>query len=212
MFKYIQGIVLSVKACHDRNIAHCDIKPSNFMLDQYGRVKVGNFGLATLLLVDDENKKIKGTRYFMAPEVITQKEYDLMKADIWAIGVTLYYLTTLTYPFYATDQDSLFSLIIKGNYRIDRVPDSMLRQVILKCLETNPNDRPTVDQLIEMPYFKRGSTPSEKVLSQAASKIIKPRVSSRKPKHYRSGVFSPSENQRVVSYLEMLKSNDNLIV
>lgn len=213
LFKYTSGVIQSIKACHDANIAHCDIKPSNFMIDAYGRVKVGDFGLATNVLKEISFDKMRGTRYFMSPEMIMSKEYDLMKADVWAVGVTLYYIATGSLPFWAKDQDSLFSIICKGLYRIDKVSEPLLRQVIIKCLETNPVQRCSIADLLELPYFKKTSTTNtDKVLVNTASKIIKPRLNSRQIKKYRSGVFTEETKPIVVSYLAMCKSSGDVVL
>lgn len=91
--KYVHDILLAIKACHDRCIAHSDIKPSNFLIDKYGRIKVCDFCFSDVY----ENCSCQmycGTLLFIAPEVLKKQEYNPMKADIWALGVTLYYMAT----------------------------------------------------------------------------------------------------------------------
>ena len=45
---YVHGILKSIKACHDNSISHGDIKPSNFLIDKYGRIKICDFGLSSI--------------------------------------------------------------------------------------------------------------------------------------------------------------------
>ncbi|EAX99776.1 CAMK family protein kinase [Trichomonas vaginalis G3] len=152
--KYCYEILVSIKACHDQNIAHSDIKPSNFLLDKYGRLKICDFGLAAMY--EDENmrsKTFKGTMLFMAPEVLNKREYNPIKADIWSIGVAFYFLASNSYPFDAKDKQTLLYLLNSGIYHTHSIDNSHLRQVIEKCLKMNPNERATIDELLKMPYF-----------------------------------------------------------
>lgn len=155
LYKYAYDILLSLKACHDCNIAHCDIKPTNFLIDRYGRLKISDFGLSGCFSKNQKTNVFQGTKLFMAPEIFSAAEYDPMKADIWAIGVTLYLMATGNYPFYAQDYNSLAHLIGKGLYSNELVEDVLLANVISSCLDLIPANRPTVDQILAMPYFNQ---------------------------------------------------------
>lgn len=110
--KLTYDVVMAIKSCHDRNIAHCDIKPANFMFDIYGRLKIGDFGFSVFCDPSKTIKNYKGTKLFMSPEVINKQSHDPFIADIWSLGVTLYYIATSSLPFYSRDSVSLFDKFV----------------------------------------------------------------------------------------------------
>ncbi|EAX97607.1 AGC family protein kinase [Trichomonas vaginalis G3] len=139
--KYCREAVLCIKACHDMNIAHCDIKPANFMTDEYGRLKIGDFGLATIFKDSHVRNIYSGTKIMMAPEIYEQNGYDAMAADIWALGCTLYFIATGRYPFFVVDPRELVQLISLAKYDGSLIKDKLLRDVIARCLRIEPKDR-----------------------------------------------------------------------
>lgn len=160
--RYIHDMVLSIKACHERNIAHSDIKPSNFFIDQYGRVKVGDFGFSSMYKDNASSMHFRGTRLFMAPELFYSHPYNPLAADIWALGVTIYLLSTGKYPFYSNDSDGLVRLITIGFYSTKEIDDKNLQDLIARCLITNPASRATVTELLLHPYFDQFNIPAPK--------------------------------------------------
>lgn len=154
MKKYALEMVLAIKSIHDRNIAHCDIKPANFFIDNYGRVKIGDFGLSSINGTATTCKIQKGTRLYMAPEMYVLKEYNAMKSDIWSLGVSLYYMATKQYPFNAPDQSKLEQVVNIGLFPKEQVRDKQLLGLICRCLEKNPCRRPSINDLLRIPYLK----------------------------------------------------------
>lgn len=116
---------------------------------------------------------------FMAPEIFSQDSYNPICADVWTIGVTLYFMATRTFPFYSSDQLSLQRMIEAGIYAEDEIHNLMLRKVISRCLEVNIHKRATIAELLEMPYFKQfkpDSIPVSNSQMKASTLIIKPRI------------------------------------
>lgn len=150
---YIKGMIMAVKACHDRRIAHCDIKPSNFMLDRYERVKIGDFGLSTLFSGDPKCPAFKGTVHFMPPEIFDQEEYSPLAADIWSLGCTIYYVATGVLPFLSQNPRELLFKIANANYSVSNIKDPLLADLIHSCMVLEPRKRATIKELLEMPYL-----------------------------------------------------------
>lgn len=90
-----------------QDIIHRDIKTENIMFDNKGNIKLVDFGLA--LQTRDKVKELAGTGYYMGPGVINKKYGK--ECDLWAIGVTLYYLIENRYPFIGRSKEEVFKKI-----------------------------------------------------------------------------------------------------
>ncbi len=133
---------------HARGLIHRDIKPSNLLLDAAGVVWVTDFGLAKL--VDDDQAggltqtgDIVGTLRYMAPERF-QKTCDV-RADVYALGLTLYELLLLRPAFQASDRlklvEEIQNQVPLPPRRVDRRIPRDLETIILKAIERDPKRR-----------------------------------------------------------------------
>ena len=157
LIRNTHGVLVAVKACHDNKIAHSDIKPTNFLVDNYGRIKVADFGLSAVY--DEGNKNsssFKGSNMFMAPEIFKKIPFNPFKADIWALGVTFFFMATQTFPFDATNLRELISQISCGEWNSNYIQNDAYRLMVTKCLNDDPNKRPTIDDLLQDPIFTIG--------------------------------------------------------
>ena len=80
----------AVAYLHEMGIAHRDIKPQNILVNSEGDIKVIDLGLS--VMGDQSEAKIAGTPYYMSPQLLSKRLYDPFKADIWAMGVLVYWL------------------------------------------------------------------------------------------------------------------------
>jgi WD40 repeat protein len=146
------GYAVAAALCeaHRHGILHRDLKPANVMLDRDGRIKVLDFGLAhpvpTTLERSDRPGVIRGTPYYWAPE-LWRGEPPTAASDIWSLGVMLHELAVGRRPFVAPDARALRRRILSGEVPpLDGVPAS-LSQLVLACLDPEPNRRPTAGDL-----------------------------------------------------------------
>ncbi len=95
--EYVVQACRGLAAAHERNIIHRDIKPGNLMVTPGGVVKIADFGLAKIYDADAAQSTVIGTPYFMPPEQFEGKAKD-GRTDIYALGVTFYYMLTLKRP------------------------------------------------------------------------------------------------------------------
>jgi len=143
-------ICLALQHCHQQNILHRDIKTQNIFTKSDGRiVKVGDFGISKVLEATCEMARTKvGTPYYLSPEICLGRGYD-HKSDIWSLGVLLYELTTLRHPFTGTSMGELTRKITRGKFP---PPPSHfgvdLRELIKDMLSTNPDKRPSIDEIL----------------------------------------------------------------
>ena len=108
-------MLLAIKDIHAKNIIHRDIKSQNVFLTKEGLVKIGDFGVSTQ--TSSCASTVVGTPFYLSPEIINGAQYD-SKTDVWSLGVLLYELCSLDYPF-KVPNNSLAALalkILKGKY------------------------------------------------------------------------------------------------
>jgi len=132
---------------HDSGYMHLDFKPENVMVTRNATVRLIDFDLA-LPRTDKPQKlwKYGGTPVYMAPELLRKGAVD-HRADIFAFGVTAYELLTQQRPFPGeTPEEVVGKMLNNGHGPVpprdfnDSIPPA-LEQVVLKCLERDPDQR-----------------------------------------------------------------------
>ena len=96
-------ILEGIKFIHSRGLCHLDIKPENIVLTKEFKPIIIDYGLAEKYTDEIGNEKplekAKGTKMYICPEMYINKPYSGIKADIFSLGVFLFYLVTNQYPF-----------------------------------------------------------------------------------------------------------------
>ena len=172
-------ILKGVQCLHKYGIIHRDIKSANIMVNEdfsdnikgtpKGSVKIVDFGLSRILGKFEYSLDPYGSLCFKAPELIKHIKYNF-KVDIWAVGVTLFYIIYGELPFEKGDKDEIKNSIISEpvsfysnhiindtNYikdlkDIDDIyitGSSLLYSIVKDCLEKRQDKRPDIEQLIE---------------------------------------------------------------
>jgi serine/threonine protein kinase len=136
---YIADAARGLQHAHEAGWVHRDIKPGNLLLDRTGTLKILDMGLARLFTDDTDNltkryekDAVLGTADYLAPEQATHSSDVDVRADIYSLGATFYYLLTGRSPF---DDGTVTQKLI---WHQTRQPDSLraLRPEIPKELET----------------------------------------------------------------------------
>lgn len=151
---YAKQILEALAFCHSNNIAHRDIKPENIFLDQYDHVKLGDFGFSKQFQDNAKSAEKCGTMACIAPEMFQYHEVCPFKADIWALGITFFFMVTGHFPFQSPSIEKMKQEIIFGDLDyFDCEVDKRIRFLISKMTQKNPASRPTADKLLDLPMF-----------------------------------------------------------
>lgn len=103
---YIAQACEGLQHAHDKGLVHRDIKPANLLVDRSGTVKILDLGLALVFQGDDDNltrdhdaNSILGTAEYLAPEQAIDSHGVDHRADLYSLGMTLYFLLTAKTPY-----------------------------------------------------------------------------------------------------------------
>jgi serine/threonine protein kinase len=156
--KYFHELLQALDYCHSKGITHRDIKLENTLIDNANkRVKLIDFGFATCFSNLKKVKLFCGTPSYMAPEIVSRKEYCGPPVDIWAAGVLLYVLLTGSFPFKGNSDSELYKNILKGHLVFPDYLSIAAKQLISKMLSLDPTKRPRAADLIKDPWFRSSS-------------------------------------------------------
>lgn len=159
--KTVLDFLKGVKYLHDHNISHGDIKADNILITNDLSCKLCDFGYCRTSIIAGEDAK-NGTLYYAAPELFVKGEFDTLKSDIWAIGVTLYSIFELTFPFKNGNQKYVMWQIRTNNLSIRKSLPDNFKALLKKCFQLDPKDRATIDEIINDDFFNLDKTPEIK--------------------------------------------------
>ena len=162
-------IASGVKYLHTYGIVHRDLKPDNIMITQqndFGVIKIMDFGLSKIVSTQEKMVDGYGTLSYVAPEVLLRTPYN-KEVDIWSMGVILFYMLCGHLPFKGNKEVIIAEKIVNDDLEFDEeeweVRSKKVRDLITSCLKKEPEERISIDDFINHPWFKKLMKPKNSV-------------------------------------------------
>uniref|UniRef100_A0A0D3C0G7 Protein kinase domain-containing protein n=1 Tax=Brassica oleracea var. oleracea TaxID=109376 RepID=A0A0D3C0G7_BRAOL len=153
LLKVALDVAKGVCYLHQNNIIHRDLKTANLLMDEYGIVKVADFGVARVQIESGVMTAETGTYRWMAPEVIEHKPYS-HKADVFSYGIVIWELLTGHIPYaYLTPLQAAVGVVQKVlgfRPKIPKKTHPKVKGLLQRCWNQDPKDRPEFEEIIEM--------------------------------------------------------------
>ncbi|KAJ4950811.1 hypothetical protein NE237_027643 [Protea cynaroides] len=158
---FFQQLISGVSYCHSMQICHRDLKLENTLLDGSSapHLKICDFGYSKSSVLHSQPKSTVGTPAYIAPEVLSRKEYDGKIADVWSCGVTLYVMLVGAYPFEDPDDPRNFrKTIVRILGVLYSIPDYVrvstdCKHLLSRIFVANPEKRITIPEIKNHPWF-----------------------------------------------------------
>jgi serine/threonine protein kinase len=151
---FVRQLVEGVHYLHARGIAHRDLKPQNIMVDAQFNLKLCDFGFAIEISAGLQTARC-GSPMFSAPEVISSQPYDPQCADMWSLGVIVFWLVTGTIPWKdVTHQKALVYDIQTAKYHIPEHLSPNFANFVGGLMQPQPMLRFTPNQALAHPWLQ----------------------------------------------------------
>jgi serine/threonine protein kinase len=147
-------ILEGIKAIHNSNLCHRDIKLDNILLDNDYNPKI--YGFHFCCENSNDLKDFLVTYSYAAPEILLRKAYNGQKADIFSLGQLLFKLVNKTFGFESSKNDKLYNFIkLKQYHNFWNFPQfqglnlsESFKNLFVRMVAFEPNERPTIDEIL----------------------------------------------------------------
>ncbi|KAL0915836.1 hypothetical protein M5K25_013295 [Dendrobium thyrsiflorum] len=158
---FTRHILKGLAYLHSTDNIHRDIKGANLLVDVNGVVKLADFGMAKHLSGAAPALSLKGTPYWMAPEVVQATMakdvgYDFA-VDIWSLGCTIIEMFTGKHPWSGLEGAAAMFKVLHKDPPIPETLSSEGKDFLQRCFRRNPAERPTASMLLDHPFIRNSN-------------------------------------------------------
>lgn len=156
--EYMLGVANALRELHSHQIVHMDLKQENAICSPSNEIKLLDLGLSCRFDQDkfsrlDRCDRVRGTPYYIAPEIYAKNYSDLYRADIWSFGVFFYKMLYNKYPFDSDEIEKdlaildIIDLQKKGPIYPSKDKYGVSISIIQECLAYDSTSRPLAENL-----------------------------------------------------------------
>lgn len=150
--KIVYGVASAMSYLHSSDLLHRDLKPLNILLDKDYNPVICDFGLSRIFNPEEMSNRV-GSYAYMAPEMLIKDNVAFTKQiDVYSYALVLLQMFSPDLKFEKKCRFQTFAKDINNGVRFiipDEVPNFYV-DLIKKCWETNPNSRPTFNEIVEL--------------------------------------------------------------
>ena len=154
-------LLQGLKVLHQNGIIHCNLKPSNIIIDEFGNVKICDFKKAlntnTMTMQDIKKNKTAMTPCYTAPELFSENGIYSFKTDLWALGCIMYEMAIGQVPFFEERVNKLIMKIMNDEVNFNKKQFNQysmeFMDVLRKLLEKDPDKRPSWGDIENYPFW-----------------------------------------------------------
>uniref|UniRef100_A0A336KJJ4 Serine/threonine-protein kinase PLK4 n=1 Tax=Culicoides sonorensis TaxID=179676 RepID=A0A336KJJ4_CULSO len=148
----LKQVVDGLLYLHSHRIVHRDISLSNLLLTEDMKVKIADFGLATLDNPGEKHMTLCGTPNYISPEVASRSSHGLA-VDVWGLGCLLYTLLVGKPPFDTDAIKSTLARVVNVDFTIPSFVSYEARDLIERFLRKNPLERIKLEEVVMHPFI-----------------------------------------------------------
>ncbi|KAK6128947.1 hypothetical protein DH2020_037321 [Rehmannia glutinosa] len=197
---FTRHILCGLAYLHSKKTIHRDIKGANLLVDAYGVVKLADFGMAKHLNGQTANLSLKGSPYWMAPELLqsatqTDASSDVALAvDIWSLGCTIIEMMNGKPPWSEYEGAAALFKVLTETPPIPNTMSADGKDFLQYCFRRNPADRPTASKLLDHPFLSCTHQPAQSLKETKSTDNMQ--FLRERPRHKLDQVHAPFDNKK----------------